>query len=235
MSKKHAVKLILLIASLIVLAAAGMTLAYFTDTETADNTFEIGDVKLQINEPNYPQDKKDRILTVNQTMPKDPMVENIGTNDEVVYLAVTVPLENVTMINEDKQLDGDRKYQEIIKFSVGEGKESSVVTDNSDFCYNSSWKYLKMTEDISEHTRTYYFGFSKVLEVKSATPALFDRIQIKSFLEGQMNADITTAIDLYAYGIQSDEISGYDLSKGSVTKEQLSDILKIYINQNGGV
>lgn len=236
MSKKHAVKQTLIIASLIVLAAAGTTLAYFTDAETADNTFEIGDVQLAINEPDYPQDKKDRILTVNQKMPKNPNVENVGSNDEVVYLAITVPLENVTMIDDEtKQRVTDQPmYQEIIRFYVDDEENSSAVTGNDDFHYNSPWVYLKMKEDSSKHTKTYYFGYPKVLKVDAKTPSLFDGIQIKSFLEGQMNVDITAAIDVYAYGIQADEIPGYDLSGGDITDDQLSEILQIYINQNGG-
>lgn len=49
MTKKKIVSLCLA-AVLVVMAIAGATVAYFTDTKTADNTFTMGNVKITLDE-----------------------------------------------------------------------------------------------------------------------------------------------------------------------------------------
>ena len=75
--KKNRTKIVALSAALIGVLAIGGALAYFTDGDTATNTFTVGKISLDLQEPNWvpPED-----ITPNQEIEKDPQVENDGIN-----------------------------------------------------------------------------------------------------------------------------------------------------------
>lgn len=76
---------VMLVAALVV----GGTLAYFTDTKTADNTFTMGNVAITLDETNVAEDAPtgSRVdgntynVYPGQTVTKDPTVTNVGSND----------------------------------------------------------------------------------------------------------------------------------------------------------
>ena len=102
MTKKKIVTLALVVA-IAVMAIAGASLAYFTDTKTATNTFTMGNVKITLDEA--PVDETghetegDRV-TSNEygieaaypgaTLDKDPTVHNVGANPAYIRATVNV-------------------------------------------------------------------------------------------------------------------------------------------------
>ena len=60
--------------------AFGGTMAYLTDTEGATNTFTVGKVQIDLEEPGYPGNTDDSVknLVPNQEIEKDPQVIGIG-------------------------------------------------------------------------------------------------------------------------------------------------------------
>ena len=92
--------------------AAGGTLAYLTDTESYTNTFTVGNVRLALEEPGWPQEDEDddgvpdeaEDLVPNEELTKDPQIVNQGVNASMAFIRVTVPVENVTMIGDDGRL-----------------------------------------------------------------------------------------------------------------------------------
>ncbi len=89
--KKKILALCLVIA-LAVTAVTGVTLAYFTDTDAADNVFTIGNVDIELTEPKWDEnlDGAEKIEDVypGQEIEKDPTVTNTGSNP--CYVRVTV-------------------------------------------------------------------------------------------------------------------------------------------------
>lgn len=80
--------------------AAGGTAAYLTDFETATNSFTVGKVDIDLDEPNWkPEDNTDLVPT--QVIRKDPYVANKGVNEAFVYLEVSVPVRNVITVAKD--------------------------------------------------------------------------------------------------------------------------------------
>ena len=64
--------------------AVGGTFAYLTDSEGSVNTFTIGKVQIDLEEPNWhPEDTED--IIPNEVIKKDPKVENTGTNLAYVF------------------------------------------------------------------------------------------------------------------------------------------------------
>ena len=79
------------LAAVITALAAGGTAAYLTDFETATNSFTVGKVDIDLDEPNWkPEDNTDLVPT--QVIRKDPYVANKGVNEAFVYLEVSVPV-----------------------------------------------------------------------------------------------------------------------------------------------
>ena len=63
------------LAAVITALAAGGTAAYLTDFETATNSFTVGKVDIDLDEPNWkPEDNTDLVPT--QVIRKDPYVAN---------------------------------------------------------------------------------------------------------------------------------------------------------------
>ena len=90
MNKKKMVTVCLVVALMAVFAIGG-SLAYFTDTEEKDNTFTVGNVDIQLTEPNWDLTGK---VDANEAYPgeplaKDPTVTNNGANPCFVRIQVT--------------------------------------------------------------------------------------------------------------------------------------------------
>ena len=63
-------------------AAAGGISAYFTDNDTATNTFTVGKVSLDLEEPNWVPPEN---ITPEQEMKKDPQILNSGDKQRICF------------------------------------------------------------------------------------------------------------------------------------------------------
>ena len=93
--KKKILALSMCIA-LAAIAIVGASLAYFTDTKTAKNTFTMGNVQIKLDEANIKNPEGDRV-TSNEynvypglVVDKDPTVHNTGKNGAWVRAIVTI-------------------------------------------------------------------------------------------------------------------------------------------------
>ena len=95
---KKKITAIFLCVALVAVAIAGASLAYFTDTKTATNTFTMGNVQIKLDETDVTNPTGARVTKNNyETYPgavvtKDPIVHNTGKND--AYIRATVNVEN---------------------------------------------------------------------------------------------------------------------------------------------
>lgn len=78
-------------------SVAGIS-AYFSDVDTATNTFVVGKVSLDLKEPDWDPPKD---ITPNEEFKKNPQVENDGKNDEFVFVEVIVPYANIKTAKAD--------------------------------------------------------------------------------------------------------------------------------------
>lgn len=86
--KKKIVSIALVVAMVAVIAVG--SLAYFTDTKTADNTFTVGNVNITLTEPNWNSTGKEDAPDVyaGEPLAKDPTVKNDGNNPCFVRIKV---------------------------------------------------------------------------------------------------------------------------------------------------
>lgn len=142
MNKKKAIAVISA-AGLAGVLAVGGTMAYLTNTQSATNTFTVGDVEVGIDEPNFPggggdenedgiDDSKksededgDGIPDENeeqvpqQETDKDPMITNKSISDAIVFVKVTVPVREFTPVNDDGTR-GEKARDELYVFKQGQ-------------------------------------------------------------------------------------------------------------------
>lgn len=285
--KKLKIAIPVTLACLVVISILfGMTNSYLTDIESKYNIITIGNVKLKIEEPKY---EDSQTFAAGDTIVKDPVITNTGTEDEYVFFSIAVPKRAVTLLYEEDTKIGETTYKEgtptannldngEIKKQLDEiyrliatGENSANVvaeldTDTEkpnekpqlDFSYNQGkngvegWIYLDRAVNKEQDgiTYDYYcFGYNRRLlynsdqTVKDQTVSLFDKIQLKSFIDEEVNGTPTTKatevadIIVKAYGIQANSlgIEGVDdLSRDAfLTKDDLTKILKIIKGKTG--
>ena len=170
-------KILLLAAVLAMVAVLGIggTLAYFTDTDDATNTFTVGNVKIDLTEPEWDENGSADAPEVypGEALAKDPTVTNKGANPCFVRLEVT---------GWDSLIDANLAQSKII-----------YRTDYVDGKLGDGW-VLHTDGD---------FYYTAPLAVGATTDALFDQIVIPFDLTNELNADQDYDIIVNAYAVQA--------------------------------
>lgn len=217
------------LSSILILAIAlSGTAMYLSDNDSATNTMTVGDVKIELLEPNWEEANN---VVPNQELPKDPQIHNRGINDAIVYMTVEVPVENITLAN-DNGTKGEKGNTELFWF-----KDSADGASTHANNFDSNWVHLDTKDtgaDLSGDTHTYVFAYHSVLPSDATTTPLFDKIQIKNFIENEIPGGKIEQIKINVYGIQASDVleENVDLSD-NLTNTNLAKIYDIYVNQNG--
>ena len=239
--KKHFIILmcVLLAAALMV----NLSLSYLVSKRDRDNVFSLGDVRLTLTEDKFPEDKQDRTMPPKSIVSKNPKVINRGMSDAYVYLKVTVPLYEVQLIDEATNKPvGEKTLREVFDF-LSEDASKRTADENPDFTvkdagrfdYHSKWLFLRSEENTESRTHSYLFGYRARLDGKSNTETapLFESLQLRNVLEGELPKDVAETVMVKAFGIQADdllnEVRVEDTS--NVSETELRAILSIYEKQ----
>lgn len=267
MKMKNRKKFVMLCVAcgLIAAMSIGGTLAYLTDQTEATNNFTFGDVKVNTIETewNTTDSNNNGVPDMaehevpNQQTPKSVQARNVGINDAIVFVKLTVPVENVTRVFDNGRVEAtstgahDKKKQEIFYFQdfgysinyQNNGFDDQWVNiPEEETGYNGaggSEPYLDMSPNkfraYTGTTRTYVFGYNKRLPAGDITNTLFEKVQIKNFLENEITPEAIKNIKVETYSIQADNIvnsSGQIDTSGTISHDTLKEIYDIYVNQN---
>ena len=210
----------------------GGTIAYMTDNESVTNTFTVGKIDVDLTEPSYPGndslDVKD--LVPNQEVQKDPKITNVGVNDAIVFMSVEVPVKDVTLVKADGT-KGAKEKTELFWLKDASDTQGTYANHFSD-----QWMELtsKGEKDLTAgDTNTYVFAYKTAVAKDAATDSLFDKIQLKNVIEGEVTAGEAQNVVVNTYAIQASEVleGNTDLTD-ALSEENLSKIYDIYFNQN---
>ncbi len=213
-----------------------VTWAYLTDKHTANNIVTIGNVNVLLVEPSFPRDETP-VFTPYKLIAKDPKMVNTGTNDAFVFMKLTVPVENSIRIGNDRKRESTAKTKQEIFTLAPLGTYSGKTVTLSDstavdtISYNAEWEFLYHDYTSNENTHTYYFGYTKKLNIGQSTVPLFDTVTLTSILEYDENRDLAEAITVEGYAIQTDNIMADDIDTTTLDRENLTKILTIINNQ----
>ena len=219
-SKKQLLRT-MIACGLVVSVAAGGTVAYLTDAETATNTFTVGKVKIDLEEPGYPGNDSDEVKNIipNQEIVKDPQIENTGNNNALVFLRVEVPQETFT---DEDDGTGEQKKQDLFRLKG--------ISDQ--------WELLRtetVTGEDGKAKTSYVYGYKKTLGKDATTDKLFQRVQMKNAVECDLSGNVEDII-VTACAIQATDIPDVNLTPGSdgnLSKDALDQVYTIFLNQSG--
>ena len=211
--------------------AVGGTMAYLTDDASATNTFTVGSVDIELTEENYPgnEDLSVKNLVPNQEVTKDPIIKNVGTNPAILFMTVDVPVKNVTLVEEDGT-KGTKEATELFWFK--DSADSAADAANN---FDAGWINIsdtKGTTGEADGTTKYVFAYSEALDGSESTTALFDKVQLKNVIEGELSGAQDIVVN--AYAIQASDVinpSGADVTD-DLTKINLEAIYDAYVKQN---
>lgn len=245
--------LIIMSAILITALLANLTLSYLVREKNRHNVFSLGIVELEIEEDEFPQNEEKRTLTPKGTVPKNPHIINTGTTDIYVFLEVTVPYAEVLLVEDEG---------ENINYPVSSGKvncelfdllsdadgaltgkntdnftNNFTITNNGIFTYQSSWVFMNSSENTENKTHSYLFGYKKMLKTSGnerTTTNLFDKIQLRNILEGELPDNSSEIITINAYGIQNEELRDITIADSmNLSQTELNKMFSYYQNQEG--
>lgn len=176
---------ICLVVALAAIAIIGGTLAYFTDNDTATNEFTVGNVDIDLTEPNWDDHGRVEAETVypGEPLDKDPTVENMGQNPCFVRVSVS----NLDQFGEQ----GDIVYlTKWVEGALGEG----WVDGGDGYFYWSKPLVVKGTENDAWNQG-----------LTSKTTALFDQIKMPTGLTGDEETKdiVVTAEAVQAQGAKA--------------------------------
>lgn len=187
-------KLVTLCAALALCATAivGGTLAYFTDTDAKDNTFTVGNVDIELTEPNWKEENAK--LIPGREIPKDPTI-TIANGSERAYTFMKVQLSEDFMTLLQKYYGAD--YNFVTNFN-------KVVEDW--FILPDGYAPKVMNFNVTDGS-----VILGVLSPKDPGESVvyFKGIKIPAGVDGTMiNENGTYKIDIIAYGIQAEGFEG---------------------------
>ena len=206
---KKKLTVIFLCVALVAIAIVGASLAYFTDTKTATNTFTMGNVKIKLDETNVNNPTGARV-TGNEynvypgaVVTKDPVVHNVGKNGAYIRAIVTV----------ENGLNWLSLYNENVGTLPQEDAFNALINNT----LSEDWELVDIAYDMSgpDHPTSDFVAtlkYTKVLDADADTSAMFSQI---AFPAKMTEKDVTTRIAQNGnFGInvvaQAIQVDGFD-------------------------
>ena len=180
-SKKKKIVTVSAVAAVAAMVIAGSTMAYFTDSKEATNTFTMGDVSIKLDETDITSKTGARTETGNdyegvtpgQVVTKDPIIYNTGSNDAYIRALVTVE----DWVAECKEYFPDYKL-----VYGDDGYEQSLlnIADN----LGTGWSIVGCS--LSEDGKDVIFElkYADVLGEDEETTAMFNTITVPAAMSG---------------------------------------------------
>ncbi len=125
-------------------------------------------------------------------------------------------------------------------------KTGDVITKNWEFSYrkntdsSAGWVYLKQTESQKEYKKvqgmrdgiydTYLLGYSAWVAPNKTTVPIFDKLQLRSIIDADIDSGTIGQVQINAYTIQANELNIAELSGSGTVASPYSqnDLTKIY-------
>ena len=187
---------IALIVSLIAIISYQTISAYYTDKDNVTNKFKMGELEVQVTEPNYEDNKT---VSPGDEIVKDPTFSNVGGVDGYVRAQVYVPISSeIKYVDENENIVVPTEEIEIFSYQVNAGWEevtadgfSGVYEDENGNKYNVyTYKYLENGQEKIVHA-------GETIET-----ALFSKVKVINYLDIDKNTNLK--IHVSALAIQAD-------------------------------
>ena len=200
--KKKSILMAAIAVMLVAVLVVGGTLAYFTDTKSANNTFTMGNVAITLDETdvNNPEARTAKGNTYNvypgQTVTKDPVVHNTGKN--AAYIRATVNVSNwmnlvAAYYPDFKETFPNDGYKAALNLLVGQLGEGWSVVD----------VVKGDTFTIGQFDAKFILKYDGTLAAGSETTPMFTQVMVPAGLDNA-NASTFSSVKVQAQAIQAD-------------------------------
>ena len=187
---KKKITAIFLCVALVAIAVVGASLAYFTDkTETVENVFTLGNVKIAIREV---FDTDDAVLVPGKDVNKDVFVKNTGSQPAYVRVHIAIP----SAVD-----DGNPSFAAINNFlhfnftneSVADGQWSWIPTMTTGNGYrgngSGNWNfYTETVDDVAYNVYVVTYRTALAAGNETTTAAL-DKVYLDKSVDAAQNDD----------------------------------------------
>ena len=201
-SKKRNTIISLALAGAIAITGA---FAYLTATDTATNMFTVGNVVVELTEPNWSPDVDSDGDGINDTMSnivagqkiaKDPTLTNTGDNNAYGYIMVEIPKVYETDITGDDGVAVSQQHYPLFSFEA-----------------NDNWELVDSQVGTEDDAYDYYLYAYKDALVPGNEVTLFDEVKFANITDNFVNtitgeAIVDLDIKVTGYAIQSDYYNG---------------------------
>ena len=176
--------------AVMMIMAIGTAFAYFTDTEIISNSFTVGNVSVQLEEPGWDAENGKNI-TPGREIAKDPQAVNDGVNPAYIFMEVNIPKADIRTANDDGSVN-EVKSTELFSYAVEEGW---VLADRK----------------VGEDSVTYVYGYAGEDGVMTRlgsgerTVPVFRSVKFVNAVEGQLER-AALDIDVSCTGIQAEDL-----------------------------
>lgn len=239
MKKNRRVVMTAAACAMIGAVALGGTMAYLTDNEAHINTFTVGKVQIDLEEPGWdPGDGED--IVPNEEIPKDPKIENSGTNLAYVFAEVKIPAADVVTAGADGKKN-DSAVQDLFTYGTVQGTgDDKIYTEGG---LNEGWQLIQSEKAAADGDySTYIFGYQKPLKKGETTKSVFDQVKFINLVEGQLDAQ-SLEIPVKGYAIQAETsadgkttLNGVEIENPQeLTEEEMKAVYAVFANQNEGM
>ena len=206
--KKKSILMAAIAVMLVAVLVVGGTLAYFTDTKSADNVFTMGNVKITLDETdvNNPKERTTKGNTYDvypgQTVTKDPIVHNTGKN--AAYIRATVNVSDwmnlvAAYYPDFKETYPNDGYKAALNLLVGElGKGWSVVGVEAGDTFT-----------IGQFDAKFILKYDGTLAADADTTAMFQHVIVPAGLDNA-NASSFSSVKVVAQAIQADGFDSWE-------------------------
>ncbi len=235
MKTKSKALLLTLCAVLLVAASVMGTMAYLTSTDTVENTFTVGNVKItldeaKVNTDGIPAAPAERVkaneykLLPGHTYTKDPTV-TVKAGSESSYVRMKVTFNNAAQIiamctdpefaDEITGVENAFPLIRMVNFvEANAAKWNGLVPDNMTEAEEMLGNTKYFVYDKTAGTLTYYFYYTETVAAPTADvvlPVLFNSITVPGFVTGeQLTALNNFKITAVAEAIQADGFANAD-------------------------
>lgn len=206
-------------------------MAYFTSTEQVTNRFTVGEVKIDLVEPNWvgdadtslennnrKVDNKDvsysdaNYILPGELVPKDPKIVNTGKNEAIVFMKVEMPVytdvlgeehEVFVVSSRNGEYNADvTPYYEFSKLQPGDFLDGAA----------SNWCYLGKVGETGQDKHTYIFGYKIVLNPEEQSKKIKDGV---NEITAQDHEPLDYETDnLFKYVMLNPELNSIDAGQG---------------------
>lgn len=209
-------KLVVIVMALVMIMMIAGTAAYFVASDEALNTWTVGNIKIDLEEPEYDDNKAEETgdILPNEELHKDPQIANKGNNEAFVFMKARVPKAVVKVAGQDGSVPDQAEMQELF-----------------DYQWNTGWTVID-TKEVKESGTTYQeylltYGTAnecRTLNSGETTPVLFingsgshiahpgtaGMITFKNIIEGQGLENVALDIKVESYAIQAENLTEED-------------------------